>query len=75
MSFEGYRKRDGAIGQKHGDTIIATLRGIYGATFAPSCQPTDMLSDVLAHLDEPSMKHLVDDHETGKLDGKLGEQA
>ena len=75
MAFERYRDPDGEIGRKHGDTVISTLRAIYGATFAPDCQPTDMLTDVLGKLDEPSMRRLVDDHEAGRLNGKLVEQA
>ena len=75
MSLERHRDQDGEIGRKHGDTIVSTLRSIYGPSFAPDCQPTDMLSDVLAELDEPSLRHLVQDHETGLLNGKLVERA
>lgn len=75
MDLEQHRDANGEIGRKHGDTVISTLRAIYGASFAPDCQPTDMLSDVLAKLDGPSMKHLVDDHENGELNGKLVEQS
>ena len=75
MTVEQNRDFENQISQTYGDTIIATLRGIYGATFAPDCQPTDMLSDVLGKLDEPSMKRLVDDHEAGSLNGKLVAQA
>ncbi len=71
----GASDHEGEIGRTHGDTIIATLRGIYGATFAPDCQPTDMLSDVLAKLDAPSLKRLADDHASGRLDEKLVEQS
>ena len=75
MNLERYRDPDGEIGRKHGDTVIATLRGIYGASFAPDCQPTAMLSDVLAELDQASLDQLVHDHESGQLNGKLVEQA
>ncbi len=75
MALDQHRDAEGALGRKHGDTIISTLRAIYGPSFAPNCQPTDMLSDVLAELDEPSLKHLVDDHDAGKLNAKLVEQA
>ena len=75
MTVEQNRDPENQISETYGDTIIATLRGIYGATFAPDCQPTDMLSDVLGKLDKPSMKRLVDDHEAGRLNGKLVEQA
>ena len=30
MAFESYRDPDGEIGRKHGDTVISTLRAIYG---------------------------------------------
>lgn len=70
--LERYRDPEGKLAQKYGNTIIATLRGIYGATFAPDCQPTDMLSDVVGKLNEASLAHLVEDHEAGRLAGKLG---
>ena len=55
--------------------VISTLRAVYGPTFAPDCQPTDMLSDELTKLDEPSMSHLVTDYEAGHLEGKLAERS
>ena len=75
MSFERHRNRDGEISRKHGNTLVSTLRSIYGPTFAPDAQPTDMLSDVLAELDEPSLTHLVHDHEARRLQGKLAEKS
>ena len=75
MSFERHRNKDGEISRKHGNTLVSTLRAIYGPSFAPDCQPTAMLSDVLAELDEPSLTHLVHDEEAGRLHGKLREQA
>ena len=75
MSFERHRNQDGEISRKHGDTMVSTLRKIYGPSFAPDSQPTAMLTDVLAELDEPSLTHLVHDHEAGRLQGKLQEQA
>ena len=75
MIPELYRDSASAIGERHGNTIVATLRSIYGPSFGPNCQPTDMLSDVLAELDEPSLKHLVKDYQAGCLNQKLGEQS
>ena len=75
MALDQHRVPEDAISQKHGDTVISTLRAIYGPSFAPDCQPTDMLSDVLSELDEPSLKHLVDDYGTGQLNEKLVDQA
>ena len=71
MSFERHRNRDGKMSRKHGNTLVSTLRSIYGPSFAPDCQPTAMLSDVLAELDEPSLTHLVHDLEAGHLHEKL----
>ena len=73
--LERHRDPDGEIGRKHGAMIGSTLRGIYGPSFAPECQPTDMLSDVLPELDKGSLAHLVEDHEAGRLSGKLAEQS
>ena len=70
MSFERHRNQDGEMSRKHGNTLVSTLRSIYGPSFAPNCQ-TAMLSDVLAELDEPSLTHLVHDLEAGRLHEKL----
>jgi hypothetical protein len=44
------------------------LRKHYGAWFAEGCADDEKLSDILHKLDEPSLSHLVRDHEAGKLD-------
>ena len=75
MTFERHRNKDGEINRKHGDTMVSTLRSIYGPSFAPDFQPTAMLSDVLDKLDEPSLTHLIHDHEAGRLHGKIAEKS
>lgn len=66
-----HRNRDGEISRKHGDTHVATLRRIYGASFAKGFADDDRLSDVLETLDEPSLSKMVHDHEYGHLAGKI----
>ena len=66
-----HRDRDGEISRKHGNTLVSTLRKIYGASFAPGAQPGEKLSEVLAEMDEPSLSKLVHDHERGDLAGKI----
>ena len=73
MSFDRHRDKNGQMSRKHGNTLVSTLRGIYGPTFAPNCQPTAMLSDVRAELDEPSLTHLVHDEEADRLHEKIAE--
>ena len=75
MSFERHRNEDGEISRRHGNTLMSTLRKIYGPSFAPESQPTAMLTDMLAELNDPSLTQLVHDHEAGRLHGKLQEQA
>lgn len=75
LSFESHRDRDGEISRKHGDSMISTLRAVYGPAFAPDCQPTAMLSDVIHELDEPSLEQLVEDYKAGCLNDKLAAQA
>jgi hypothetical protein len=55
------RHRDtvGRIAQKHGNTLISTLRQTYGANFAEGEPGDAMLSDVLHRLDEPSLRQLL----------------
>lgn len=66
-----HRDKNGEISRKHGNTLVSTLRTIYGTSFAPGTQPGEMLSEVLAEMDEPSLSKLVHDHERGDLKSKI----
>ena len=66
-----HRNNDGEISHKHGDTVIRTLRKIYGRGFAAGYPETDKLSEVLLQLNETSLSQLRRDHETGHLDHKI----
>ena len=66
-----HRDKNGEISRKHGNTLVSTLRKIYGPSFAPAAQPHEKLSDVLVELDEPSLTKLVHDHEHGHLERKI----
>ncbi len=68
-----HRDKNGEISRKHGNTLVSTLRKIYGQSFAPSAAPHEKLSDVLAKLDEPSLSRLVRDHEHGHLERKISD--
>ncbi|WP_174279210.1 hypothetical protein [Sphingomonas bacterium] len=66
-----HRDKDGEISRKHGNTLVSTLRKVYGPSFAPGATPHEKLSTVLAKVDEPSLSRLVHDHERGELASKL----
>ena len=66
-----HRNKDGEISRKHGNTLVSTLRKIYGASFASEARPGETLSEVLAEMDEPSLSKLVHDHERSDLAGKI----
>jgi hypothetical protein len=66
-----HRDTDGAISKKHGNTLVGTLRKIYGQTFAAGHPGTATLSEVLLKLNETSLSQLRRDHETGHLDKKI----
>ena len=66
-----HRDKNGEISRKHGNTLVSTLRKIYGPSFAPGAAPHEKLSDVLAEVDEPSLSKLVHDHEHGHLERKI----
>lgn len=66
-----HRNRDGEISRKHGNTLVGTLRRIYGPSFAAGAQDHETLSEVLADMDEPSLTRLVHDHERGELHAKI----
>jgi hypothetical protein len=65
MTIDDTRHRDkgGEISRKHGNTLIRTLRMTYGSGFASGCAGDAKLSDVLAKLDETSLRHLILDHD------------
>jgi hypothetical protein len=66
-----HRDKDGAISKKHGNTLIGTLRKIYGQSFAAGHPQTATLSEVLLQLNETSLSQLRRDHETGHLEKKI----
>jgi len=66
-----HRNHDGEISHKHGNTLVGTLRRIYGPGFAAGYPATEKLSDVLLQLNETSLSQLRRDHETGHLEHKL----
>jgi hypothetical protein len=66
-----HRNKDGEISHKHGDTLIRTLRKIYGQSFAAGYPETEKLGEVLLHLNETSLSQLRRDHQTGHLEHKI----
>jgi hypothetical protein len=66
-----HRNTDGAIGKKHGNTLVGTLRKIYGQSFAAGHPQTATLNEVLLQLNETSLSQLRRDHETGHLEKKI----
>jgi hypothetical protein len=73
MSKAGLDKRnhDGEISHKHGNTLIGTLRKVYGQSFAAGYPGNEKLSEVLFQLNETSLSQLRRDHETGHLEHKI----
>jgi hypothetical protein len=66
-----HRNHDGEISHKHGNTLVGTLRKIYGQGFAAGYPATEKLSDILLQLNETSLSQLRRDHETGHLEHKI----
>ncbi|MGY3233512.1 hypothetical protein ACVWZ4_005954 [Bradyrhizobium sp. USDA 4472] len=66
-----HRDKDGEIIKKHGNTLIGTLRHIYGKSFAAGYPDTTRLSEVLQQLNETSLSQLRRDHQTGHLGHKI----
>jgi hypothetical protein len=65
------RNHDGDISHKHGNTLVRTLRKIYGQSFAAGYPETERLSEILLYLNETSLSQLRRDHETGHLEHKV----
>jgi hypothetical protein len=69
MAIEGrHRDKTGEISRKHGNTLVGTLRKHYGSGFAKVWGDREKLSYVLQKFDEPSLSHLLRDHEVGALE-------
>lgn len=66
-----HRNKDGEIRGEHGNTLIRTLRKIYGQSFAAGYSETEKLSEVLLKLNETSLNQLRRDHNTGHLEHKI----
>ena len=69
--YHRHRNTDGQISGKHGDTLIRTLRKVYGQNFAAGYPETNKLSEVLHQLNDTSLSQLRRDHETGHLWHKI----
>ena len=69
--LDNRHRKDGEISGKHGNTLIRTLRKVYGQSFAAGYPDTEKLSEVLLKLNETSLSQLRRDHETGHLEHKI----
>lgn len=68
-----HRDKDGEISRKHGNTLVRTLRRIYGPNFASGFAATDNLAHVLNTAPtHPSLSQLRRDHVAGTLSAKIG---
>jgi hypothetical protein len=66
-----HRNKDGEISSKRGNTLVGTLRKIYGRGFDAGYPETATLSEVLLQLNETSLSQLRRDHETEHLEHKI----
>ena len=53
-----HRDKNGQISRKHGNTLVATLRKIYGPSFAEGFAGNETLADVLAETGDRSLSQL-----------------
>ena len=56
-----HRNKDGEISGKHGNTLVRTLRKVYGQGFAAGYPETAKLSEVMFHLNETSLSQISDE--------------
>jgi hypothetical protein len=63
-----HRDKDGEISRKHGNTLVRTLRKIYGPNFASGFADSDTLSYVLqAAPAHASLTQLRRDYDAGEF--------
>lgn len=65
-----HRNKDGEISDKHGNTLVCTLRKVYGQGFAAGFPKTAKLSEVMLQLNETSLSPTP----PRSRDGPLGTQ-
>ena len=68
-----HRNKDGEISGEHGNTLVRTLRKVYGQGFAAGYRETAKLSEVMLQLNETSLSQLRRDHETDHLEHKIAQ--
>ena len=71
-----HRDKNGQISKKHGNTLVSTLRELYGPSFAEGFGPHEKLAEVLAETGDRSlsqlhMEQLHKDHDAGHLEQKI----
>lgn len=70
--YNRHRDKDGEISSKHGNTLVRTLRKMYGHRFATGFSDTDKLSEVLQKSPANfSLTQLRKDYATGMLNAKI----
>ena len=66
-----HRNKVAEISHKHGNTLIGTLRKVYGQSFAAGYPEAERLSEVLLQLNQTSVSQLCRDYETRHLAHKI----
>jgi hypothetical protein len=56
------------IQRTYGNTLVGTLRKIYGESFGVGVQSSEKLGDVVSRLDAPSFFRLMSDYDAGKME-------
>lgn len=66
-----HRDKNGEISRKHGNTLLRTLRAIYGASFVAGLPDSMKLSDALATMNDASLSRLIRDDHSNTLGSKI----
>src|SRR5258706_7533924 len=68
-----HRNKDGEISGKHGNTLVRTLRKVYGQGFAAGYPETAKLSEEMFHYNETSLTQLGRDQEPDHLEHRMAQ--
>ena len=71
ISFNRHRDKYDEISRQCGDTLIGTLRRIYGLRFAWNVSSSIRLTDALSMIDVVSLDQLVKHYEDGTLSRRI----
>jgi hypothetical protein len=65
--LDRHRNEDGEISRKRSNTLVSTLRKIYGSSFTTGATEEEKLDDILHKLDDSSLTKFVEARQPSRV--------